>query len=124
MLEKDLITCQQAAVILGRSPSTVSRALKEGRLSYGDASGNCLSVRVLNSASRTPPDVKQMRLKKRNAMTKRPNVLRFARAAITAWGRRLLAPPASKAHLRHGWGTALLAEGAESSSADAVLPND
>ena len=36
MLEKDLITCQQAAVILGRSPSTVSRALKEGRLSYGD----------------------------------------------------------------------------------------
>ena len=37
MLEKDLITCQQAAAILGRSPSTISRALTQGRLSYGDA---------------------------------------------------------------------------------------
>ena len=36
MLEKDLIACQQAAEILGRSPSTISRALKQGRLSYGD----------------------------------------------------------------------------------------
>ena len=36
MLEKDLITCQQAAEILGRSPSTICRALKQGRLSYGD----------------------------------------------------------------------------------------
>ena len=36
MLEKDLITCHQAAEILGRSPSTISRALKQGRLSYGD----------------------------------------------------------------------------------------
>ncbi len=36
MLEKDLITCQQAAAILGRSPSTICRALTQGRLSYGD----------------------------------------------------------------------------------------
>ena len=36
MLEKDLISCQQAAAILGRSPSTISRALTQGRLSYGD----------------------------------------------------------------------------------------
>ena len=36
MLEKDLITCQQAAAILGRSPSTISRALAQGRLSYID----------------------------------------------------------------------------------------
>ena len=36
MLEKDLITCQQAARILGRSLSTISRALKQGRLKYGD----------------------------------------------------------------------------------------
>ena len=36
MLRKDLITCQQAARILGRSPSTISRALTQGRLSYGD----------------------------------------------------------------------------------------
>ena len=36
MLEKDLITCQQAAAILGRSPSTISRALTQGDLSYGD----------------------------------------------------------------------------------------
>ncbi len=36
MLRKDLITCQQAAVILGRSPSTISRALSQGRLSYID----------------------------------------------------------------------------------------
>ena len=36
MLRKDLITCQQAAEILGRSPSTISRALKQGRLKYGD----------------------------------------------------------------------------------------
>ena len=36
MLEKDLVTCQQAARILGRSPSTVSRALAQGRLSYID----------------------------------------------------------------------------------------
>ena len=36
MLEKDLITCQQAAEILGRSPSTISRALAQGRLKYAD----------------------------------------------------------------------------------------
>ena len=36
MLRKDLITCQQAAEILGRSPSTISRALDQGRLKYAD----------------------------------------------------------------------------------------
>ena len=36
MLENDLITCQQAADILGRSPSTISRALAQGRLKYAD----------------------------------------------------------------------------------------
>ena len=36
MLEKDLITCQQAAAILGRSRSTISRALAQGRLNYAD----------------------------------------------------------------------------------------
>ena len=36
VLEKDLITCKQAAAILGRSPSTISRALAQGRLCYGD----------------------------------------------------------------------------------------
>ena len=36
MLEKDLVTCQQAARILGRSPSTISRALAQGRLKYAD----------------------------------------------------------------------------------------
>ena len=35
-MEKDLITGVQAAAILGRSPSTISRALKQGRLAYGD----------------------------------------------------------------------------------------
>ena len=34
MLEKDYCTPRQAARILGRSPSTISRALKQGRLSY------------------------------------------------------------------------------------------
>ena len=36
MLEKDFVTCQQAARILGRSPSTISRALAQGRLKYAD----------------------------------------------------------------------------------------
>ena len=36
MLEKDLCTSRQAARILGRSPSTISRALAQGRLSYID----------------------------------------------------------------------------------------
>ena len=36
MLRKDLITCQQAAEILGRSPSTISRALAQCRLKYAD----------------------------------------------------------------------------------------
>ena len=36
MLRKDLITCQQAAQILGRSPSAISRALAQGRLKYAD----------------------------------------------------------------------------------------
>jgi|TARA_Y100000015_G_scaffold28451_1_gene27698 hypothetical protein len=36
VLRKDLITCQQAAEILGRSPSTISRALAQGRLKYAD----------------------------------------------------------------------------------------
>ena len=37
MLKKNLITCQQAAQVLGRSPSTISRALAQGRLSYIDS---------------------------------------------------------------------------------------
>ena len=36
MLEKDFCTPRQAARILGRSPSTISRALAQGRLSYID----------------------------------------------------------------------------------------
>ena len=36
MLEKDFCTPLQAARILGRSPSTISRALAQGRLSYID----------------------------------------------------------------------------------------
>ena len=36
MLEKDLVTARQAARILGRSPSTISRALAQGRLSFVD----------------------------------------------------------------------------------------
>ena len=36
MLEKDLVTCQQAARILGRSPSTITPALAQGRLKYAD----------------------------------------------------------------------------------------
>ena len=36
MLEKDYCTPRQAARILGRSPSTISRALAQGRLSYID----------------------------------------------------------------------------------------
>ena len=42
MLRKDLITCQQAAAILGRSPSTISRALAQGRLKYADPTGKLL----------------------------------------------------------------------------------
>ena len=42
MLEKDLVTCQQAARILGRSPSTISRALAQGRLKYADPTRNLL----------------------------------------------------------------------------------
>lgn len=37
MLEKDFCTPRQAARILGRSPSTISRALAQGRLSYVDS---------------------------------------------------------------------------------------
>ena len=36
MHEKDFCTPRQAARILGRSPSTISRALAQGRLSYID----------------------------------------------------------------------------------------
>ena len=36
MLKKDLCTPRQAARILGLSPSTISRALAQGRLSYID----------------------------------------------------------------------------------------
>ena len=36
MLEKDLITAKQAARLLGRSQSAISRALKDGRLEYID----------------------------------------------------------------------------------------
>ena len=36
MLEADLITCQQAAAILGQSTSTISRAQAQGRLPYGE----------------------------------------------------------------------------------------
>ena len=36
MVEKYLITGAQAAAILGRSPSTISRALAQGRLKYAD----------------------------------------------------------------------------------------
>ena len=42
MLRKDLITCQEAAEILGRSPSTICRALAQGRLKYADSTRKLL----------------------------------------------------------------------------------
>ena len=42
MLRKNLITCHQAARILGRSPSTISRALAQGRLKYADSTRKLL----------------------------------------------------------------------------------
>ena len=57
MLRKDLITCQQAAQILGRSPSTISRALAQRRLKYADPTRKLLmrqglEVRFANATRR------------------------------------------------------------------------
>ena len=77
MLEKDLITCQQAAAILGRSPSTISRALTQGRLSYGDTKRKLiyrpgLEQRFANS-TRRKADAPQVAVKdKRIALSPEP----------------------------------------------------
>ena len=77
MLEKDLITCQQAAAILGRSPSTISRALTQGRLSYGDTKRKLiyrpgLEQRFANS-TRRKADAPQVAVKdKRIALSPDP----------------------------------------------------
>ena len=77
MLEKDLISCQQAAAILGRSPSTISRALTQGRLSYGDTKRKLiyrpgLEQRFANS-TRRKADAPQVAVKdKRIALSPDP----------------------------------------------------
>ncbi|QNJ13941.1 hypothetical protein SynA18461_01295 [Synechococcus sp. A18-46.1] len=77
MLEKDLITCQQAAAILGRSPSAISRALTQGRLSYGDTKRKLiyrpgLEQRFANS-TRRKADAPQVAVKdKRIALSPEP----------------------------------------------------
>ena len=52
MLRKNLITCHQAARILGRSPSTISRALAQGRLKYADSTRKLLVRQGLGAALR------------------------------------------------------------------------
>ena len=73
MLEKDLVSCQQAARILGRSPSTISRALAQGRLKYADPTRKLLLRQGLEqrfaNATRRKADAPQVRL--------RTNELRF-----------------------------------------------
>ena len=64
MFEKDGITAKQAAQILGRSPSAISRALASGRLEYCDPERKLLSRPGLEQrfANRTRPkaDVRQV----------------------------------------------------------------
>ena len=64
MLRKDLITCQQAAVILGRSASTIIRALAQGRLKYADPTRKLLLRQGLEQRFGTPPDLKLTARKK------------------------------------------------------------
>ena len=47
-----------------RSPSTISRALAQGRLKYADPTRKLLVRQGLNSGSRTPPDLKLTARKK------------------------------------------------------------
>ena len=64
MLEKGLITCHQATEILRRSPSTISLALKQGRLSYGDTKRKLLVCQGLEqrfaNATRRSADAPQI----------------------------------------------------------------
>ena len=74
MHRKDLITCQQAAVILGCSPATISRALAQGRLKYADPTRKLLLRQGLELR---PPDLKLTARRKRNETTKQQSVLRL-----------------------------------------------
>ena len=71
MLKKDLCTPRQAARILGRSPSTISRALAQGRLSYIDAEKKLLLRRGLeqrfSNATRRKADAPQKAERDNNA---------------------------------------------------------
>ena len=96
MLEKDLITCQQAAAILGRSPSTISRALTQGRLSYGDAKRKLiyrpgLEQRFANS-TRRKADAPQVTVREeRVALSPEPEPIakdyweRLAESSTSCW---------------------------------------
>ena len=77
MLRKDLITCQQAAAILGRSPSTISLALTQGRLKYADPTRKLLLRSGLEqrfaNATRRKADAPQVAVKdKRIALSPEP----------------------------------------------------
>ena len=94
MLEKDLITCQQAAEILGRSPSTISRALRQGRLSYGDTKRKLLVRQGLEqrfaNATRPKADCPQKvqrddKAEERFALTPEPPSL--PEIEVTYWAR-------------------------------------
>ena len=74
-----MVTARQAARILGRSPSTISRALAQGRLNYINPEKKLLLRSGLEQHLPTPPGVKQTHRKKRNVMTLPPLVLRLFR---------------------------------------------
>ena len=66
MLEKDLVTARQAAEILGRSPSTICRALASGKLEYADPEKKLLNRTGLEIrfANRTRPKADAPRVAK------------------------------------------------------------
>ena len=96
MLEKDLVTARQAARILGRSPSTISRALAQGRLSYIDPEKKLLLRSGLEqrfaNATRRKADVPQVaeyeRLNcRRVALIPKPAVPAPTKIKTTYWER-------------------------------------
>ena len=122
----DLVTQKEAAAILNRSVSAVSRAIKDGRLEYADPNNRLLHRPGLEMrfARKTRPRIDKPQVKSANpAGTKwRPATLKSPEPEPIAedyWGRLL-----QKLLNRHGWCAGLLEPGAKRTSADAVLSDD
>ena len=121
MATGDLITQKEAAAILNRSVSAVSRAIKDGRLEYADPQNRLLHRPGLEMRFRRKTRPRIDRPQRKNAKSAGEGI---QPGRIATHRNGLVGAVERQAQLRAGWWPCVLAPRVESPPVDAVLLDD